>query len=172
MTRDSSFSANKRITMRLSVLRPACVLVSLAVWLGGCGGEKEQPTAPVRGLVTLDGKPLAGGTVAFEPDVRKGNTSKHEFRAAIDPAHPGVYELQSDRAGVSDGEGVSDAKGVSLGWYRVAIFAVKPSEGMTRPVWLADQRYSDVETSGLAVEVVANPSKGAYDFDLKRGGPR
>jgi len=151
--------------MRLSVVCPVCVFVSLLVSLGGCGG-KNEPTAPVKGLVTIDGKPLVGGTVAFEPDRQKGNMSKHEFRAPIDPAHPGVYELQSD------GNGASPGDGVSLGWYRVAIFAIQPSEGMTRPVWLADPKYSNVETSGLAVQVVANPGKGAYDFDLKREGPR
>ena len=46
---------------------------------------------------------------------------------------------------------------------------IESANRMTRPVWLADRKYSDVTTSGLSAQVVVNPSDGAYDFDLKRG---
>ena len=135
---------------------PWCVLISVSVAVIGCGGG-DPPGAPVKGQITINGDPLPAGTVVFEPDAQKGNTSKREFRTQIDPANPGVYELRSDD------------DGVSLGWYRVAVFAIQSPNRMTRPVWLADQKYSNTATSGLSAEVVESPSDGAYDFDLNRG---
>jgi len=52
------------IRVRLSLLVGLCGLV-----LAGCGGRPAgyPETAPVRGVVTLDGKPLAGASVSFVP---------------------------------------------------------------------------------------------------------
>ena len=44
----------------------------LTLVLGGCGG---QPKAHVRGKVTLDGKPLADGTIQFFPIGGNGQTA-------------------------------------------------------------------------------------------------
>ena len=151
------FGKNGRGITCTSSVYPWCVLISVSVAVIGCGGG-DPPGAPVKGQITLDGDLLPAGTVIFEPDAQKGNTSKREFRAQIDPANPGVYELKPD------------GDGVSLGWYRVAVFAIQSPNRMTRPVWLADQKYSNANSSGLSVQVVVNPSDGAYDFDLKRGG--
>jgi len=142
--------------MRTSVVYPWCVLMSVSVAVIGCG-RGNPPGTPVKGKITIDGDPLPAGTVIFEPDAQKGNISKREFRAQIDPTNPGAYELKSD------------GDGVSLGWYRVAVFAIESANRMTQPVWLADRKYSDVKTSGLSVQIVVSPSDGAYDFDLKRG---
>ncbi len=150
------FTNNDRGIIRGRVACTWCVLIPVLVAVIGCGGS--QPVPRVQGRITINGNPLPGGTIVFEPDVQKGNTSKYELRAQIDPANPGIYELKSD----------GDA--VTPGWYRVAIFAIESPNRMTPPVWLADQRYANVKTSGLSVEVVANASDGAYDFDLKRGG--
>jgi hypothetical protein len=44
----------------------ALTVLASAAWLAGCGGERF-PVAPVSGTVTLDGQPLAGARVGFEP---------------------------------------------------------------------------------------------------------
>jgi hypothetical protein len=41
------------------------ILVVCVLVVAGCG--KGRPVAPVRGTVTLDGKPLPGGRIMFEP---------------------------------------------------------------------------------------------------------
>lgn len=35
--------------------------------LGGCSGNRNPPTSPVTGVVTLDGKPVSGASVVFNP---------------------------------------------------------------------------------------------------------
>lgn len=60
----------------------------------GCGGP---PRATVRGTVTLDGKPLPGGTVVFEADGRSftgaiGGDGRYELRHLGKPeVSPGTY---------------------------------------------------------------------------------
>ncbi len=49
----------------LPLLVPLVVLVSLLA--AGCGGS-DVDLAPVKGTVTLDGEPLAGARVEFDPD--------------------------------------------------------------------------------------------------------
>lgn len=150
-----SISEQLREKMKTPVVYPWYVLISVSVAVIGCGAG-DQPGPQIKGRITLNGDPLPTGIVIFSPDAENGNTSKHELRAQIDPANLGVYELKSD------------GDGASLGWYRVAVFAIESPNRMTPPVWLVDRKYANVETSGLAVEVIANPSDGAYDFDLER----
>jgi hypothetical protein len=70
--------------------------------LTGC--SQQAPPAPgvVRGVVTFQGRPLAGGLIVFAPDRDKGNAGKPSS-ATI--AADGSYELPDPAAG----------------WYRVAI---------------------------------------------------
>jgi hypothetical protein len=54
----------------LAQLHLAAALSALAV-VGGCGGPSFD-VAPVRGLVTVDGKPMPQGRVMFAPLAREG----------------------------------------------------------------------------------------------------
>ncbi len=133
-------------------VRPA-LLVTLAVC--GCGGGERF--LHVSGKITVNHKPLPAGMIVFHPDVERGNRTKQEPRGQI--TEQGVYQLRC-----------GDRVGAPPGWYRVAIFPMRqpqPGDGMKPPDWLASQSYTDVKTSGLAVEVVESPKAGAYDFDLK-----
>ena len=121
----------------------------------GCGGGERL--VPVAGRITVGGKPLPAGVVVFHPDVERGNRTRQEPRGTVN--EQGAYELRS-----------GDRAGAPPGWYRVAVFAMRqpqPGDGMKPPDWLASQRYSDVKTSGLSVQVVEAPAAGAYDFELK-----
>lgn len=127
-------------------------LAAVAWALCGCGGP---PTATVRGTVTLDGRPVSGGTVLFEGGGRV-------FGGAIGP--DGAYELR-DRGGPH----------VVPGAYAVAVM---PPE----PAYVVDERTTDVRrvggdtaashpkkyrdptTSGLARDVPAGDSR--IDLEL------
>ena len=108
---------------------------------GGC--QRTAPAAPatVRGLVTFQGRPLAGGLVVFAPDREKGNGAK-PATATIDP--DGRFQLTADGSPT-----------IAPGWYRVAL-ADPPgvfSEDAGFPRFPAALRRPD--RSGLDREVVA-----------------
>ena len=48
-------------------------LVGLAIGCGG-GGKGNRSTVAVHGKVTLDGKPVEGGTISFDPKDGKGGS--------------------------------------------------------------------------------------------------
>ena len=79
----------------------------------GCGESDPLGRRPVSGTVTLDGQPLADGTVSFQP-TGEGTTSSGAVIAA------GKYAIARDR-------------GLPQGKYRVVINAIKPGTGMTLP---------------------------------------
>jgi hypothetical protein len=58
--------------MRRPRAAAALVIASMLV-ASGCG-EKQKDLADVSGVVTLDGRPLAGGTVRFQPIAPAGST--------------------------------------------------------------------------------------------------
>ena len=87
--------------------RPAAAVV-LATLLGGCGGDSQL--GQVTGRVTVDGQPLAGAAVEFNP-VGRGSSSY----AQTDQA--GRYQLY---------QGPRTA-GALPGQYRVSISKTEPS---------------------------------------------
>lgn len=82
---------------QISILRtPAvvsAVLVSLSV--AGCGQESRWQRLPVSGTVTLDGEPLAGGTITFVP--LKGAAGPKARTSVVD----GSFEFDADRGPVA-----------------------------------------------------------------------
>lgn len=113
-----------------------------------------QP-AKVTGMVTLDGKPLAGATIVFTP--QKGRSA----------------------SGVTDGQGryslstSAQDDGAPPGVYRVTITAdsqdpAKPNEAQSKrgaagkPAIPA--RYSNPATTGLTTEI--RPGANVFDFEL------
>jgi hypothetical protein len=134
-----------------------CALGALSL---GCGGDDEVGKLyPVSGRILVDGKPLTGvgqGSVSFHGDGAKGNQTMHIPTGAIDPE--GKFEL------VTVGR-----KGAPPGWYKVLVSASanKPEEGPVMPRRLLDDKYYDVQKTDLSIEVVAKPSPGAYDLNVK-----
>ena len=132
----------------------ACLLVGCG--RSPAGGERY----PVAGAVTLDGRPLAvpgtaSGRVWFHPDATKGHSGSVSLVGMIDEG--GRYEMP---------EG-----GVSPGWYRVTVVVadkVDPQKTKQLRKSFVAGRYGRPETSGLSVQVVADPAPGAYDLRLKR----
>jgi hypothetical protein len=131
----------------------------LAVAASGCGrGGKQIPNrVPVSGRVTLAGQPLAYGTVQFVPESPEGHSAMATIKA-------GSFTLAS----------AESFPGVVKGSYKVSIVSPQPIDPSNRP---SDpfspeanksnipNRYGNIETSGLAVEVTA-PTRD-LTFDLK-----
>lgn len=144
--------------MRILVRRPGwCGAALLAcgamLVVAGCGGEGEK-LAPVVGKVTVNGKPLASGTVSFRPD--QGNKSQHQPNGVIDAE--GNYEMT-----VPPGK-----KGVPPGWYKVVVMAYDdPQPGKPLKSFI-DMKFSDEKTTPLKLEVVDNPETGRYDLKLTK----
>jgi len=116
----------------------------------GCGGSG---LVPVTGKVTLDGKPLTSGNVAFHPS---GTT----------PAAYGT--IQSDGTYVAlTGTG----KGMMPGAYRITVeaFGEIPKTGFqeaeTVPPSLVPEKYRVPTTSGLEYTVPADG--GTFDVEMK-----
>jgi len=59
--------------MPLRVVRHAAIVLP-AVLFSGCG-DGRLSTAPVKGIVTCDGKPVTSGSVSFSPVVEGGNAA-------------------------------------------------------------------------------------------------
>lgn len=89
------------------------IALSGLVALVGCGSSDPLGRRAVNGTVTLDGAPLADGTISFQP-TEHGATSSGALIAQ------GQYAIPRD-------------KGLPPGKYRVVINAVKPGTGMTLP---------------------------------------
>jgi hypothetical protein len=135
--------------------RSSLTVMAAVAFLAGCGKAKE-PLLPVAGRILVKKQPLANGTVVFHPDAAKGNHDKREPRAAVADDHSGGYRLKT-----------GDEDGAPAGWYRVTVNALKPvTSSVRRPEWLADPKYADEKTSGLAVEVVKDAPPQTYDFEL------
>ena len=81
---------------------------------GGCGSGDGLPRQPVAGTVTLDGQPLAEGSIAFQP---------------ADPAGSGVAAGGTIRNGSYS---ISRADGPTPGAYRVAISSPQVGEATAK----------------------------------------
>src|SRR5262249_7571299 len=102
--------------------------------------------------------------VLFKPDASKGNTSPFEPTGTVDA--DGNYTLKT-----------KGKNGAPLGWYKVVVTAHEESPPQHpkspqkhRPVvkTLVPARYGQEKTSDLSIEVVENPTRGAYDLKLTK----
>ena len=140
-----------------ALLGATCVLL-------GCSGSKELPRSPVKGRITLGGKPVSGATVGFESKgigVAQTTTTdedgKYEFVAYNSVGLPaGSYKVTvSAGRFMQPGEEIPkiDAKG-----------PVGPPPKKTN-VAIPD-KYAKTESSGLSADVKASDNP-PFDFDLK-----
>ena len=129
------------------------------VLISGCGGDNGG-RVPVSGTVTLDGTPLASGSVAFADS--KG------VSAGIGIIKDGVFTVSA----------VADSPGIPPGQYGVAVESWKVEPGAVDangeiggPGESAiPEAYGDYKTSGLTATI----SDGGQDdlkFELKSSGP-
>jgi hypothetical protein len=121
------------------------------IFLIGCGSNEFGST--VKGVVTLDGKPITPGLVTFAPE----DPSAVPAVSDLDPN--GSFELTTNKK-----------PGLAPGNYRVAIQAFRPPdipEGqrtMTPSEPLVPEKYFDVNTSGL--EFTVEPGANVHNIEL------
>ena len=139
-------------------IRPLSVLVILC--LAGCGSGAGYKVVPVSGKITLDGQPLAGATVTFQPEASgKEGTAGPGSAAVTDAA--GKFVLQTAEA--------KRKPGAVVGKHTVRISGVQdqraPDDDSARPQ-VKDPvplRYRD---PGLPFDVPAAGTDKA-DFELQ-----
>jgi hypothetical protein len=127
-------------------------LAAAALSLSGCGGAGLK-TAPVRGRVTYQGRPVPNGTVAFIPDGGTASTGE------IGP--DGSYTLTTVRKG----------DGAIPGRHKVVITALKDTTGQAVEAWgplpppIIPTKYMNLATTDLRAEV--KDGENTIDFDLR-----
>jgi hypothetical protein len=118
----------------------------------------------VSGKISFLNEPLVAKNtiVLLKPDASRGNTSPFEPTGTVDET--GVYTLRTD-----------GKAGAPPGWYKVVVVArddapvVHPQAKQNhRPVSksLVPAKYGQEKTTDLVIEVVENPTPGAYDLKL------
>ena len=141
-------------------MRARCTLALAAVLVFGCGSGKY---APVSGKITLNGKPLAGAIVSFQPIAKEGSIEAGIGSAGTTDEN-GAYSLK-----VATGE-----NGACVGKHRVMISQhaiddteddARPKGGGPRQVDKIPSRYRDAKTE-LTFDVPSGGTDKA-DFDLK-----
>jgi hypothetical protein len=114
----------------------------------GCGDGRPS-RVPISGQVTIDGKPLAFGSVLFRP--KNGRAAGGSLDAN------GRYVLSCFAKG----------DGAIVGEYSVGISG-NEQLGETSQRWHAPKKYSDPATSGLTATV--DEPRDDLNFDLKWDG--
>jgi hypothetical protein len=134
-------------------------VVSLAVGVavvalpGGCGKSAPPLPTTVRGRVTFQGQPVAGGLVVFTPDPARGFTGK-PARGETGP--DGSFTLLLD-----------GRDHIPAGWYRVALAdapALDPAASFGKPAF--PPQLGRPDRSGLVREVVAG-KEHVFEFGVE-----
>lgn len=126
---------------RIDLMQTLVLLAIAASSAVGCADSQPQPV-PVEGTVTLDGRPLEGGTIRFVPELGRPASSKILEDGTFDLAGESVDRTSTD--------------GVTPGKYRVQVSSSNIVDDQTIH-WNAPQHYADFRTSGLVV-VIAEPT--------------
>jgi hypothetical protein len=136
------------MTSRIVRRRLPSLVVALAwVLLPGCGGEKNDPTVPISGTVSVGGKPVAKGTIHFHPD--KG-------RPATGFIKDGRFTLTT----YVDGDGgIAGQNKVAL----EVLEEVPTKGGDTNWKSLIPQKFMDPFQSGISIDV---PQSGYKNLEI------
>lgn len=138
----------------ISTPRTRAAAAGLALFLAGCGGGGDRPTAVVEGKITVNGKPVPNGTVMFVP-VETGAPATGEIRP------DGTYRMTT----------YSDGDGAVVGKHQVSITALAdmqnrlPEDRTPLPPPIIPHKYLHRGTSGLTADVKAG-EVNTIDFDL------
>jgi hypothetical protein len=140
--------------------------LSTLIFIAGCGqdGVEGRPKLyPASGVVTYQGKPVAGATVTFFPENQQLPSASAKTNAN------GKYVLQTFEA--DDGV-VAGPHKVSIMKWEIEAFQVNEDEGDANfkpappPKALVPANYANPGTSKLQATVEESRSN-TFDFDLK-----
>jgi hypothetical protein len=141
------------------------LVICLVLALAGCSGGAA--TSPVTGIVTLDGKPLAGASIQFVPqgtgrDATAETDKNGEFAMSTnkprDGVVPGTYKVV-----ISPPTGTADTTQYATAEEAMAAASKPPAKkASTGPAF--PEQYSRPDQTPLTQEV---PVQGKLKFDLK-----
>ncbi len=145
----------------LPAIAMLALLIGAASAVGGCA-PRRPPTVPVRGTVTLDGMPLGGATVLFQPPsgtpARAVTTDDGSFTLTTfepgDGALVGRHRVAVTKFTMS---GLSDVGGVTG----------PVAAGDVREQWVTPKKYATPAESGLEVEVVRGLGAVALELESR-----
>jgi hypothetical protein len=127
-----------------------CGVAVLTLFAGCRGGSMESE---VSGTVTLDGKKIGPGMIAFAPTNQKGTPATGSVES------DGSYTLKTSRE-----------RGLSAGTYRVAVSIREMPQNVKRGdrpppgKLLIPEKYEDQSTSGLEFKV--EPGRNTINIEL------
>lgn len=124
-------TASKRF--RFTLCLTATSLTLLAAAAGGCGDGRPK-RVPISGRVLIDGRPLEIGFVQVVP------VGNRPARGDLGPG--GCFTLTT----------FEDGDGCVLGNHPLIVIA-NESVGATVMQWHAPKKYTDLDTSGLTIQV-------------------
>ena len=149
----------------MKTIQYGCLPVALSILLlssSGCGGPSDQPElGQVSGTITLDGKPLGGVAVVFQPDNGRPATGVTD--------KDGKYELRYIR----------DTMGTKIGHNRVEIAPQEgeddPAEAVTDEAGPSAQPPSPSRKPRIParynirseLEADVKPGENTFNFDLE-----
>lgn len=132
-------------------MRFSLLILTLAMW--GCGGADRPRLVEVRGSVTFNGAPLEGAQIAMLLTDSK------------DPKYGRPARAISNAQGEFVPSSYGDEPGIPTGKYKVAVVKQEFPENYNPEApdsvgvnfkWIVPRQFSDVETSGLTLEVTAD----------------
>jgi hypothetical protein len=133
-----------------------CLGVVLFSASAGCSSHSGPELIPVKGKVTIDGKPATEGSVMFS-DMATGLVKP---LAGIEA--DGSYSIMHNRQ-----------PGAPAGEYRVTVYVTETAKGpdgnfQGLPKTLSNAKFSDPKRTPLKVEVLKDAAPGAYDLAVTR----
>ncbi len=165
-----------RLSNGLSNLSKLCVFVGLTV-LVGCGGSGIG-TVPAEGVITVDGQPMEGVMVVFNPDAEGGRAASGRTDAEGkyvlttvengDGALPGTYKVSVSKHENEEDDlpkEVDPDDEASLD----AIYGQLDTRKQAKSKNLIADMYSNHMGSGLTAEVTSG-GENNFDFDVKGSG--
>jgi hypothetical protein len=148
-------------------------LVALSgVVLTGCAGKGPKS---VRGMITLEGTPVAGATVLFMPDGPDGGRPASGFTSAEgafrlttfkpnDGALPGKYRVVVQKTEGATSKGAAEQSALERARAKIEERSLQKRRQPTLP-----ESYATFDSTPLRCSV---PVEGAVTFNMDRGGQR
>jgi hypothetical protein len=147
--------------------------MSLLITGPGCGGAAGRPIK-TEGLITLDGKPVAGATVTFHPEKERGRAATGltdedgvfllQTFVSGDGALPGDYKVTVIKTEALAAPPAAGDREKHKEWMMKMMFNRSKQKPRASPL---PKEYADPATTPLRVHV---PSEGQVKLELRKAG--
>lgn len=151
-----------RTVMQAAIIALLACTASLPATVG-CG-TKRIPSYPVRGTVTMDGKPLEGATVMFVPPSGPPNSAVTDSTGTFAIPAPGV---PAGACGVAITKASGPAAMTNPTPEDLQRIAQNPTAPKP-PASVVPEKFGRSDTSGLTATVTSDAAKNVFAFALDR----